>query len=406
LESCPPVVGQDSKHVEIAIHPKSISRSPVQNQAVVVGTDSTGRDSVVVIALPTAQPSTAPSPTPSTQATVTPVETPTQTAVAASATPAPPSSKPTPTATVGSSPTVTPTNPIVSPSATFATTGTIVSGVKVVGQSAAYSPDGAWFAFTARPSDGSSGPDIYVWHVGDQLARTLTTDHRSVFGSWAGDRLLGSRPDAIGDAGAEVAPRSFLIDPATGLETAIEASVWRPIVDPAGDRAVAWVGTVKASADGLATVPASGALVLRAFAPDAGPAASPSAGSTATADAEATASTDAPQVVADGPVAEFDVRWDETGSWLAVWVADATDPTIGQLSLVHLDRATGRLDRPHGAPQDVTALPGFSIADGRLAWATPPGQGGEGSRVQIVAWTNETVGAVESGPVEDVVVVH
>jgi hypothetical protein len=110
--------------------------------------------------------------------------------------------------------------------------------------------------------------------------------------------------------------------------------------------------------------------------------------------------------VADGPVAEFDVRWDETGSWLAVWVADATDPTIGQLSLVHLDRATGKLDRPRGAPQDVTALPGFSIADGRLAWATPPGQGGEGSRVQIVAWTNETVGAVESGPVEDVVVVH
>ena len=31
-------------------------------------------------------------------------------------------------------------------------------GVKVVGQSAAYSPDGAWFAFTARPSDGSAGP--------------------------------------------------------------------------------------------------------------------------------------------------------------------------------------------------------------------------------------------------------
>jgi cellulose synthase/poly-beta-1,6-N-acetylglucosamine synthase-like glycosyltransferase len=40
-------------------------------------------------------------------------------------------------------------------------------GVKVVGQSAAYSPDGAWFAFTARPTDGSEGPDIYVWRVGD-----------------------------------------------------------------------------------------------------------------------------------------------------------------------------------------------------------------------------------------------
>jgi hypothetical protein len=52
------------------------------------------------------------------------------------------------------------------------------------------------------------------------------------------------------------------------------------------------------------------------------------------------------------------------------------------------------------------ALPGFSITDGRLAWATPPGQGGEGSRVQIVAWTDDAVGAVESVPIEDVVVVH
>ena len=52
--------------------------------------------------------------------------------------------------------------------------------------------------------------------------------------------------------------------------------------------------------------------------------------------------------VADGPFAEFDVRWDETGTWLAVWLADATDPTVGRLSLLHLDPATGELDRPDG----------------------------------------------------------
>ena len=40
--------------------------------------------------------------------------------------------------------------------------------------------------------------------------------------------------------------------------------------------------------------------------------------------------------------------------------------------------------------------PGFSIAKGRLAWATPPGQGGEGSRVQIVAWSGDEVGSTES----------
>ena len=28
-----------------------------------------------------------------------------------------------------------------------------------------------WFAFTARPSDGSGGPDIYVWQVGDAAAQ-------------------------------------------------------------------------------------------------------------------------------------------------------------------------------------------------------------------------------------------
>ena len=65
-----------------------------------------------------------------------------------------------------------------------------------------------------------------------------------------------------------------------------------------------------------------------------------------------------------------------------------------------------RLDRPDGAPRDVAALPGFSIGDGRLAWATPPGQGGEGSRVQIVAWTADGVGTVETAPGEDVLVIR
>ena len=150
-----------------------------------------------------------------------------------------------------------------------------------------------------------------------------------------------------------------------------------------------WDGTIRLEPDGLSSLPATGSLALRGFSADAG------------VDLEGSA-----VLVADGPVTEFDVRWDETGTWLAVWLADPSDPAIGRLSLIHLDPTTGRLERPHGAPQDVTALPGFSIANRRLAWATPPGQGGEGSRVQIVAWTDKAVGAVESGPVEDVVVVH
>jgi hypothetical protein len=113
-----------------------------------------------------------------------------------------------------------------------------------------------------------------------------------------------------------------------------------------------------------------------------------------------------PQLIAQGPISEFDARWDDTGTWLAIWIADTVDPSIGRLSLLHVDPTTGLIDRPASAPQDVPALPGFSIGTGRLAWATPPGQGGEGSRIQIVAWTEEAVGAVESIPVEGAIVVQ
>jgi Putative zinc-finger len=405
---CATVADKDSKRVEIAIQPKSISQSPVRNQAVVVGTDTSGGDSVVVIVLPTPEPSASPTanPTPTSivSSTDQPPATPVETA-SATDTPTPtvaPTATPEPTPTAPIEPTPTPTvtasaSPSMTPEPTIAAALAIVSKVKIVGQSAAYSPDGAWFAFTARPSNDSAGPDIYLWRVGDPLAHPVTTDHVSVFASWAGGRLLGSRPAPSADSAGEVAARSFFIDPATGTETAIDAPVWRPIVDPPGDRAVAWVGTVKLAADGLTTVPASGALVLSPFTSSFGPEPTPD-GSAATP-----ATT---PVIAEGPVSEFDVRWDESGTWLAVWVADGSDGTIGRLSLIHVDPTTGALDRPDGAPQDVTALPGFSIEEGRLAWATPPGQGGDGSRVQIVAWKNDTVGAVESAPTEGVVVVH
>jgi hypothetical protein len=263
----------------------------------------------------------------------------------------------------------------------------IISGVKVVGQSAAYSPDGAWFAFTARPTDGSEGPDIYVWRVGDQIANPVTSDHASVFASWAGDRLIGSR---VATTATGITTQSFFIDPDSGDQSAIDGSVWRPAVDPDEHWAVTWDGTVTIGQDNKTPVVGDGSLVLRGF-----------------SDAHGVDTTGKPAaVVAKGPFVEFDVRWDETGSWLAVWVADGSDPSIGRLSLLQLDPTTGELDRPHGAPRDMPALPGFSIANGRLAWATPPGQGGEGSRVQVVAWTDDSVGAVESGPVENVVVIH
>jgi predicted anti-sigma-YlaC factor YlaD len=403
---CEPVNDRDSKQVALSIRPKSISQSPVKNQAVVVGTDAAGSDSVVVLSLPTPQPTSTPIPSPTPVATATPSLTPepTETPVASGSTAASsepsesaslePSATPevTPPASVEPSveptvqPSVEPTpeaTPILTPEPTVSANLAIISGVKVVGQSAAYSPDGAWFAFTARPSDGSEGPDIYVWRVGDLLAKVATSDHASVFASWAGDRLIGSRV-------AAGATESFFIDPDSGDQSTIDGSVWRPAVDPGEHWAVTWDGTVTVSTDNKTPVVGDGSLVLRGF-----------------SDANGVDTTGKPAaVVAKGPFAEFDVRWDETGSWLAVWVADGNDPSIGRLSLLQVDPVTGELDRPHGAPRDMPALPGFSIANGRLAWATPPGQGGEGSRVQVVAWTDDSVGAVESGPVENVVVIH
>jgi hypothetical protein len=285
-------------------------------------------------------------------------------------------------------PTAEPTGaPAPTPSQEAALALAIASGIEVVGESAAFSPDGEWFAFTARPADGSGGPDIHVWRVGDPSARAITDDGRSVFGSWAGDQVVGSRTEDA--APPESEPITFLLDPASGAEGARIDNLWRPVVDPAQERAVAWVGTVDTAGDGAAPTPADGRLELRPW-PDA------AEGSDA----------DAARVVAEAPIAGYDVRWDESGEWVGVWILETADAGSGRLTLYHVDPATGELSQPDGAPADEPALAGFSIGDGRLAWATPPGHDGEGSRVQVVAWRDGSVGTVETVPGEDVVVVR
>ena len=46
------------------------------------------------------------------------------------------------------------------------------------------------------------------------------------------------------------------------------------------------------------------------------------------------------------------------------------------------------------------ALPGFAIVDGRLTWATPPGQDGQGSSLQLLAWSGNERGRVETTPLD------
>jgi hypothetical protein len=497
---CAPFADGHARRVTLAAVPKFVFQSPVDDQAVVVGTDATGADAVIVVALPAAEPAPSPggsaapaSPAPSgstsasdalatalSSPSVTPAATPAATLPAPSATRSDDIIDPVPGLLASAS-------PAVEPSA--GTAVAILTDVTIVGRSAGYSPDGAWFAFSARPVDGSTGPDIYAWHVGDPVAVALTTDHASLFASWVGNQMLGSRvaagvqppspevsspvdpsltttptptpsptplptmspsPTASDSAAVdasgspepapapEFAPQTFLIDPMTGTETPMIGADWQPVVDPTGAWVAAWEGTVRVGLDGLSMVPASGRLVIHPFTPLTEPSASPFpldqpsasaltlpsgepssrsesaavassppvAGPSESPGAPSAVPVPGPQLVADGPIADFDARWDDTGTWLAVWIGDAVDPSIGRLSLLHVDPISGIVDRPVGAPQDVPALPGFSIGDARLAWATPPGQAGEGSRIQIVAWTESAVGGVESIPVEGAIVVQ
>ena len=296
-------------------------------------------------------------------------------------------SGPTPSATpVVPSP---PPSPTLSPTPSIAASIAIASGIELIGESAAFSPDGSWFAFTARPEDGTRGPDVYVWQVGDAAARPLTTDGSTVFASWDGNKVVASRPGTESSADATASPLTVRIDPSTGAETPA-GDVWRPVVDPTRSRAIGWTGSLTRSADGT-WAPGEGRLEFRDW---------------TIRGARNQGNGRGGLVIADAASAGFDVRWDEAGDWVAIWVADGADPTVGRLSLYRVDAARGELERAKDAPTDAPALPGFSIGKGRLAWATPPGQDGEGSRVQIVAWNEDGVGSIESAPGEDVVVIR
>jgi hypothetical protein len=338
---------------------------------------------------------------------------------------------------------------IVSPSASAeATPFAIAEDVIVDAATAAFSPDGRQLAFSARPADGSHGPDIYIWTADGEAAMPLTTDHRSVFAGWLGNSILGSRvveeapaaaPAESGEptasAGAEAAtpsnvplrPEAFLLHPDTGEVTVIAGRrVWRPSVDPSRTLAVYWDGSLELDDSGEWQT-TRGRLVVgpwsdMAVAPPASP--GPEASPNASPDPSGLASVspepspplpaapsqeptgDSVQVLVDGPIRHWDAQWDETGTHLAVWIADPDDPEIGKLSLYVVDPDSGRLEIDAAPLRDERALPGFAIGDGRLVWATPPGQDAESSHVQVLAWTDGGMGQVESQPAEDIVVVR
>ena len=400
-------------------------------------------------------------------------------------TPAPPTATPSFPTTDPPTPSVPPTVPQtgrIDPSSATGTasptpTGSvdpnaplaIATNVVIVGEAASYSADGVWFAFSARPADGSQGPDIYVWRPGWPSAVPVTHDHQSIFSSWVDGRILASRaliesddatPSAAPDASASPTleatqtptpslapgesavpsvppmahPQAFLLDPATGQETILEGiDAWLPSVDPTRRLVVYWDGTLRLDEATGEWQPDEGSLVLAPWPtvpePAAQPSGSPSVDAsglpldpTATPIATPTFSLLSPPitgsgsppprleepiaVLASGPLTNWDARWDETGTHLAVWIEDSLDRSLGRLTLHVIDPETSELVE-QDEPIIELALPGFAIGNGRLVWATPGGEDGEGTKVAVVAWTDDAIGSVETqGSNQQVVIVR
>jgi hypothetical protein len=394
--------------------------SPKGDRIVVIPRDASGTGGVFVVPVhaagpaPTSGPSSTPTATATATATATPVVTPTPTATPTASTASPSaspvgSSEPTaspassaasesPTASTepsaepsSASPGTSPSSPVASPTTTASQapsespeasatpTATpvvavtprpdgaleIASGVVVVAGPATYSADGTRFAFTARPADGSSGPDVYVWNTKETVARAITDDHRSMFADWAGDDLLVSR---VGDG----VPTTTRIDAKTGRSVGEPSRrAWLPTLSPDGTRAAWWDGSVTLADDGVTWVPDSGRLVVGAW----------QDGSSDT------------QTLSDGKIADWQVRWDPEGTAVAAWILPKAGRDAGRLSLYRLDGTTGRADLSKPMLADEPALGAFTLEPGMLAWSAPGKS--QGRTVQVLAWKGDQVGRAE-----------
>ncbi|HEX5240348.1 MAG TPA: zf-HC2 domain-containing protein [Candidatus Limnocylindrales bacterium] len=453
--ACAPLPAGSPTPLELGGPPQDVVLSPDSDQVAVIGPGGAAGGTVLIVSVPSPAPSgSAASPSPSQ-----PV--PTTVASRAPVSPAPPTQSPTSSSPASSS------EPSIAPSVEPVSGGhAIISGVQVVGGTA-YSASGDWLAFSAKPIAGG-GPFLYAWHVGDDQARQLTFNGETYFSGWFGDEIVASEVLPVQlDAGAGSpaivgAPRSFLLDPATGLIERFRVdTAWLPSIDPTGRFVTYWAGdllpvfaTDEIAPSGAPATPApsaseaaqsiigwrlgQGTLVLDGWsAPLAATAASTSpgasttdssAGSSEPSQAVATpelapsvpgaaplqpsdAASAQPETPAVGPagtsvtlattgVSAFDARFDPDGTKLAIWVADGSDSTVGRLWLDLLDPVLGAI-RTGAQPlpsPGVPALHGFSLLSGRLGWVTPAGQDGQLSSVHILAWSGDDFGQVQTVP--------
>lgn len=403
--NCEALIGDDpGRRIDLGTAPTAVTISPTDANQIVVESPAEGGepDRILVVAVPPATP--APTAVPTDSPAVTPTDAP-ATPTDAPATPD------------LSSPEPSPGNPDGAIE--------IASGVTVVGETA-YSADGQWLAFSARPSDGSTGPDLYLWAVGDATATPVTTDHRTYFSGWLDGQVLASRvtetpaPEATEDASAatgapafvEEHPASFLLDPATLARTEIaQPDVWMPVVDPAGHFVAFWSGTLVRTADGIDWRLGTGSLVLDGWNDEPPAAATDAHGAEASGDPSASGRqfpgpAGAPIEIATGDLAAFQAKFDPTGTYLAVWVGEQLDAAVGRLRLIVLDPETGTIDSAAAPLAGAPALRLFSIEVGRLAWVTPSGQDGQESTVQVLGWSKNNFGEIRTIPAKDLFLVR
>jgi hypothetical protein len=407
--SCAPLTEDDpGRSVSLAGTPTGVTISPTDEDQLVVEARGAGTtaDRIYVVQVPPATPAVTAAPT---DAAIT-------------GTP--------------SAPTVTVVPVTPGPSPTAGIIIEIATGVKVVGE-AAYSDDGKWLAFSARPSDGSTGPDLYLWNVEEPAALAITSDHRTFFSTWLGGRILASRvepaaepaadPSAEPTAGEtdgvtagpsinsggkiEAHPASFLLDPATLARTDIaQPDLWLPVVDATGRFAAYWSGTLVASKDGLDWELGTGELVLSGW--SAGPEADASpepptktAGPDAT-EVPALGPTGTPVAIVRGHSAAFKAKFDPSSTRLAIWVGEQLEAEVGRLHLVVLDPETGEVVAGPEPLPGAPALRRFSIDVGRLAWVSPSGQDGQESSVQVLGWSSTSFGEIRTIPAKALYIVH
>jgi hypothetical protein len=366
--------------------------SPDKDRVVLVQRDAKGTDGGFVVPVRTAA-GQVPDPTPgSTAAAATdaPTEAPTE-----ATEPPTPTDEPTPdasdapesnepSASTGTEPTEAPTDEPETPSpepteeptpdatpSVEVTSGEdgaieIASDVVVVGSIAAYNDDGTRFAFTARPADGSTGPDVYVWDTGDARARAVTSDHGSILAGWDGNDLLVSRV-------VDGSPWTVVVEPKHGEIREELGAAWLPTVSPDGASAAWWEGSVKLADDGVTWVPDKGRLVVGPWPGGIG-------------------AKDGLQVLDRGQVGDWEVQWDPSGRALAAWTTGPGAGRLGTLGLYELEAGTGRAGVDTPKFQDTDAFGGFSLDRSQLVYAAPDDNGERA--LWVVAWDGDDVGRV------------